>query len=392
MEKRLNKTYVITIINQKGGVGKTSTCTPMATLLGLAGYRCLVVDNDSQANTTSTLFPDISHITKSIVDIFHLNTPTQANVMECIYQTPYVGVDLIPARPEHERTDDYLYSLLGRKAIHKLLGRALKTVEEQYDYILIDTHPDLGTTVQNALCCSDYVLTPVKPDGYSYQGITPITNRILDISSDEDMNPKLQFLGVFLTCAEPRTGAYRDYYNYYAENFGDDFIPVGIRLDRAVMSVCNFLIPLPYLLGSSEYQASGSWKAIYDYIELIRYTDIIDDSDYIILRSTFEIMEKKLAIQIPAEAYNTPYISRVVDAAIKIEAVAPYENKPQLSRDEMLQQLNSSQPLRNCVQTCLLAVGSQSRNIRYCTEDETSSEKYSFVRISALKRSQEVTY
>lgn len=392
MGKRLSKTYIITIINQKGGVGKTSTCTPIATLLGLAGYRCLVVDNDSQANTTATLLPDISNITKSIVDIFHLNSPTQKDVSACIYQTPYIGVDLIPARPEHEQTDTYLYSLFGRKAIHKLLGRALKAVEEQYDYILIDTHPDLGMTVQNALCCSDYVLTPVKPDGYSYQGITPITNRILDISSDEDMNPKLQFLGVFLTCAEPRTAAYRDYYNYYLENFGDDFIPVGIRLDRAVMAVCNFLVPLPYLLGSSEYQASGSWKAIYDYIELMRCTEIIDDPDYIILRSTFEIMEKRLAIQIPTTAYDRPYISAILDAVIKPEVISPYENKPHMTRDEMIKQLNSDQSLRDKIQTCLSIVGNPSRNIRYCTENDNSSEKYSFVRISALKQEQEVPY
>lgn len=392
MNKRLGETYTITIINQKGGVGKTSTCTLMATLLGLTGYRCLVVDNDSQANTTATLLQDISHITKSIVDIFRLNTPTQQNVAECIYQTPYVGVDLIPARPEHEQTDTYLYSLLGRKAIHKLLGRALNAVEEQYDYILIDTHPDLGTTVQNALCCSDYVLTPVKPDGYSYQGITPITNRILDISSDEDMNPKLQFLGVFLTCAEPRTAAYRDYYDYYCENFGDDFIPVGIRLDRAVMSVCNFLMPLPYLLGSSEYQASGLWKAIYDYIELMRYTEIIDDSDYIILRGTFEILEKRLAIQIPTTAYEHPYISTILDATTKPEAAAPYENKPHLSRDKMIERLNSDQTIRNKIQACLLTVGGPFKNIRYCIEDDRSSDKYSFVRISALRQKQETKH
>lgn len=197
MKKRLPTDHIITIINQKGGVGKTSSCTLMATLLGLAGYQCLVIDNDSQANTTATLLPDIASVTKSIVDIFRMNTPTAEEVAACIYHTPYQGVNLIPSRPEHQRTDDYLYSLLGRKAIHKLLKRAIKQVEEHYDYILIDTHPDLGGSVQNALCCSDYVLIPVKPDGYSYQGVTPIINQVLDIASDEDLNPDLELLGVF---------------------------------------------------------------------------------------------------------------------------------------------------------------------------------------------------
>ena len=75
MNKRLPTDHIITIINQKGGVGKTSSCTLMATLLGLAGYQCLVIDNDSQANTTATLLPDIASVTKSIVDIFRMNIP-----------------------------------------------------------------------------------------------------------------------------------------------------------------------------------------------------------------------------------------------------------------------------------------------------------------------------
>ena len=80
MKKRLPTDHIITIINQKGGVGKTSSCTLMATLLGLAGYQCLVIDNDSQANTTATLLPDIASVTKSIVDIFRMNTPTAEEV------------------------------------------------------------------------------------------------------------------------------------------------------------------------------------------------------------------------------------------------------------------------------------------------------------------------
>ena len=390
MKKRLPTDHIITIINQKGGVGKTSSCTLMATLLGLAGYQCLVIDNDSQANTTATLLPDIASVTKSIVDIFRMNTPTAEEVAACIYHTPYQGVDLIPSRPEHQRTDDYLYSLLGRKAIHKLLKRAIKQVEEHYDYILIDTHPDLGGSVQNALCCSDYVLIPVKPDGYSYQGVTPIINQVLDIASDEDLNPELQLLGVFLTCAEPRNAAYRKFYSYYQNTFGDDFIPVSVRLDRSVSAVCNFLIPLPYLLGSSDYQAGGSWKAIYDYIELMKYTEITGDEDYIVLRTTFEILERNLAVHIPSGAYDNPYIAHITPISGLSDACAPYENHPFMTYSAMLDILNQQQELCNCIQRCLLTVGDTTRNIRYCSEDSALSEKYSFVRIAALKPAQEV--
>lgn len=386
MDKKLDETHVITIINQKGGVGKTSTCTLMAALLGLADYRCLVVDNDSQANTTSTLLPDVTIVTKSIVDIFHLDAPTQANVEECIYKTPYKGVDLIPSRPEHEKTSDYLISLLGRKSIHKLLKRAIKQVEDRYDYILIDTHPDLGSAVQNALCCSDYVLIPVKPDAYSYQGVTPIINRIIDISSDEDLNPDLSLLGIFMTCAEPRSGASNEFFDYYKDTFGDDFIPISIRLDRNLGNACNYLIPAPYLLGIANFQLSGSWKSIYDYIELMRYTEIINDDDYAVLRVTYELLEKRLGICIPTDAYDSPYISQITWSTTIGSLSAPCGNDPHMNYEELLAHLNNSQELRDRVQACLVQVGSPSKNIRYRMEEDNANTKYSFVRLSALKR------
>lgn len=119
---------------------------------------------------------------------------------------------------------------------------------------------------------------------------------------------------------------------------------------------------------------------------------VVDDSDYIILRGTFEILEKRLAIQIPTTAYEHPYISTILDATAKPEATAPYENKPHMSHDKMIERLNSDQTIRNKIQACLLTVGGPFRNIRYCIEDDRSSNKYSFVQISVLKQKREVKY
>ena len=165
---------------------------------------------------------------------------------------------------------------------------------------------------------------------------------------------------------------------------------MSVRLDRSVSAVCNFLIPLPYLLGSSDYQAGGSWKAIYDYIELMKYTEIIGDEDYIVLRTTFEILERNLAVHIPSGAYDNPYIARITPISGLSDACVPYENHPFMTYSAMLDVLNRQQELCDRIQRCLLTVGDATRNIRYCSEDSALSEKYSFVRIAALKPAQEV--
>lgn len=165
-----------------------------------------------------------------------------------------------PSPSEHRDTDVYLYSQVGKRIVQKVLNKALRQIKDEYDFILIDTHPDANMVAQNALCASDYVLTPVRPDGYSYQGITPTTNEILKIAQDEDMNPNLNFLGVFITASNTKTGIYKTLRNFYQTEFGDDFIPVTIRQDSAVDAVTTYLSPLPYLLGGQDYRSMRNGK------------------------------------------------------------------------------------------------------------------------------------
>lgn len=122
----------------------------------------------------------------------------------------------------------------------------------------------------------------------------------------------------------------------------------------------------------------------------MKSTEIIGDEDYLVLRATFEILERNLAVHIPSGAYDNPYIAHITPISGLSDTCAPYENHPYMEYSAMLDILNQQQELRDRIQQCLLTAGDATRNIRYCSEDSALSEKYSFVRIAALKPAQEV--
>ena len=340
---------ITTIINNKGGVGKTSSCTAMGSILGALGYRCLMIDNDFQGNTTATFIPENQEIKKSIVDIFHMTDFTKENVQECILHTQYAGIDIIPALPEHRDTDVYLYSQVGKRIVQKVLNKALRQIKDEYDFILIDTHPDANMVAQNALCASDYVLTPVRPDGYSYQGITPTTNEILKIAQDEDMNPNLNFLGVFITASNTKTGIYKTLRNFYQTEFGDDFIPVTIRQDSAVDAVTTYLSPLPYLLGGQDYRSNAKWKGIYDYLELMKYIEMIEYPDYVVARTAIEILDMNVIVSIDKTDKSNPKICGLEYTAEE-PVLTEYDNHPCVTGSKLIEDALANDTLEHIKQ------------------------------------------
>ena len=376
---------VIAILNNKGGVGKTSSCTAIASILGMIGYHCLVIDNDFQANATMTFLSeeDASREIKGITDLFRMKTFTEESVQECITHTPYAGVDIIASRPEHQGTESYLLANSREMVIHKQLRKAIRQIEDQYDFILIDTHPDLNVVAQNALCCSDYVLTPVSADGYSYQGLTPLTNGILQISQDEDLNPKLQLLGVFVTNNDMQASSYEQFCEFYRSELGEKFIPITIRQDAAIAAVTTYLCPLPSLLSGLDYRVKSTWKGVYDYIELMRQVNLIDDVDYLIARSTMEIINRTIAIHIADMEATLPIIDRVeLTSKATVRMNEKYRNPWAFEYDDIVNSLNENPELLEEIRKSILRVADPEYLLRFALPDHATT----LVKVSALQK------
>jgi chromosome partitioning protein len=189
---------IITVANQKGGVGKTTTTMNLGVALAKAGKRVLLIDGDPQGNLTSYL-----GVTPGIPPFEALHTLDEvylakraldeAGRKSCITGTDS-GVDLIACDKALAGVEYYLFSRPDRELV---LARFCEALRPAYDYIFIDTPPSLNLLTLNALCASDRVLIPVQPEFFSLEGIVKIRESIEDVRSR--WNSKLSILGVLPT-------------------------------------------------------------------------------------------------------------------------------------------------------------------------------------------------
>jgi chromosome partitioning protein len=194
----VKKAFVLTVSNQKGGVGKTTSVMNLGVALAKQGKRVLLIDSDPQANLTSYL-----GITPGSGDFQNLRTldelylskrvMDEAGLKTFITQTS-AGVDLVPADGNLSGVEYYLFS---RSEKEQLLSRAIDKLRTQYDYIFIDTPPSLNLLTLNALCAADGVLVPVQPEFFSLEGIVKVRAAVEDIR--HRWNPKLRIVGVLPT-------------------------------------------------------------------------------------------------------------------------------------------------------------------------------------------------
>lgn len=181
---------IITVTNQKGGVGKTTTAQHLAIGLKKRGYKVLLVDFDQQGNLTYSLNCN------SESTIYHV-IKKEISAEEAIFSSP--ECDIIPgnillSKAEKEFTET------GREY---LLKDALESIKDKYDYIVIDTPPTLGILTVNALTCSDSVIIPAQADIFSLQGFGQLNNLINQVK--KYTNPNIQIKGVLLTKYNDRT-------------------------------------------------------------------------------------------------------------------------------------------------------------------------------------------
>lgn len=184
---------IISIVNQKGGVGKTTTAINLGAALAGLGKAVLIVDFDQQANATTGLGINKEDIIFDVTDfVTHIGM-----VKKAILRTSIPNLNIIPASIKLASVEETLYQINDNEY---LLSNKLNIIKKNYDYILIDCPPSLGLMVDNALYASDSVLIPVECGYYSYEGLTQMTKKINSIQK----NKKIDIEGILLTKLDNR--------------------------------------------------------------------------------------------------------------------------------------------------------------------------------------------
>ena len=219
---------VLAIANQKGGVGKTTTCINLAASLVVTRRHVLVIDLDPQGNATTGSGIDKHELDTSVLDVL----TGQANLVEAICFSEEGGYQLLPSNRDLTAAEVVLLELENRE---KRLLNALQPVRGNYDYILIDCPPTLNMLTVNALVAADAVLIPMQCEYYALEGLTDLIGSIQRVTTE--LNPALEIEGILRTMYDPRLSLTMDVSEQLKQHFGeklfDTVIPRNVRLAEA---------------------------------------------------------------------------------------------------------------------------------------------------------------
>lgn len=219
---------IIAIVNQKGGVGKTTTAINLAASLALAGEKILLIDIDPQGNSTSGLGLSKYSGEKSLYDVLAGDTALQeiisGSAIENLFVAPS-GIDLLGIEIE----------LAVREDRHKILSGALNDIRREYRYILIDCPPSLGILTLNALVAADSVIVPVQCEYYALEGLGMLTRTLQLIQGS--FNPDIEIEGIVLTMFDTRNSLAHQVVAEIRKHFGEKvyqtIIPRNVSLSEA---------------------------------------------------------------------------------------------------------------------------------------------------------------
>ena len=241
---------IISVANQKGGVGKTTTTVNLGACLAYIGKKVLLIDSDAQGNATSGLGVRKPDVVKDIYDVLVNELPIQ----EAILPTSRENLDIVPATLQLAGAEIELTSMMARES---RLKSAIAEVTADYDFILIDCPPSLGHLTINAFTASDAILIPVQCEYYALEGLSQLLNTVRLVQ--KHFNPELEIEGVLLTMYDARTNlgaeVVAEVRKYFREKVYDTIIPRNVRLSEAPSHGMPIIDYDPRSKGAEVYQA-----------------------------------------------------------------------------------------------------------------------------------------
>lgn len=224
---------IISLVNQKGGVGKTTTSINLAASLALLGKKILLIDLDPQGNATTGVGINKGDINHSVYDLLR----GDASINEVIRKTDFKNLWIIPATIQLAGIDIELIEKSkvtpGFKKAYQLKEH-MEGIKDEYDYVIIDCPPSLGMITTNALTASDSVIIPVQCEFFALEGITQLLNTIM--LTQKNLNPNLDLEGVLLTMLSKSNlglDVIEEIRSYFKDRVYDTIIPRLIRLAEA---------------------------------------------------------------------------------------------------------------------------------------------------------------
>ncbi len=215
----------VAIVNQKGGVGKTTTCVNLAAALTEAGKKVLMVDFDPQANSTSGMGVDKT-VSKGVYNVIIEDVPTT----DALVHTKYGDV-----LPSNKALAGAGIELIGMERREFLLKEAIGQVKDNYDFVFIDCPPSLELLTLNALCAADTILVPVQGEYFALEGLSDLMNTVRIVR--RSLNPRLNLEGVLLTMFDGRTNlalqVAEEVKHYFPGKVYSTVIPRNVRLSEA---------------------------------------------------------------------------------------------------------------------------------------------------------------
>lgn len=242
---------VVSFSNQKGGVGKTTSCVNIAAQIANKGKKVLMIDMDPQGNATSGLGLSKSKIKRTIYDVII----GRCEISEAVIKTPFKNLSVVPANIDLAGAELELYDL--EEGAENFAKIALDSIKDSFDYIFIDCPPSLGMLTVKALSISDGVVIPMQCEFYSLEGMSQLLNTVKKIR--QLYNPELQIVGILLTMYNGRlTLTYQvvqELKKYYSDILFKVPISRTVRLSEAPSYGKPICYHDPYGKGSLEYAA-----------------------------------------------------------------------------------------------------------------------------------------
>lgn len=239
---------IISIINQKGGVGKTTTAVNLAAYLADKGKKTLLIDEDSQGNSTSGLSDGVK-FQGNLYDVLLNDQPVE----EAIVKTALKKLFLLPASIDLAGAEIEIAGLSERET---LLKRKIEALKDNYDYILIDCPPSLGLMTLNALVASDSIIIPIQAEFYALEGLSQLVKTVQIVG--RKLNPSLHILGIVLTMFDGRTNlsiqVAEEVKKYFGSKVFKTVIPRSVKLSEAPSFGESILTYAPKSKGAEAYK------------------------------------------------------------------------------------------------------------------------------------------